>query len=353
MLASESFQRRLCESFDLYNAAFPYREEAKVPLQVLMVVAHPDDESECAAMVYRITHELGGAVDQAVVTNGEGGHQYSAPAQAFYGLAKGEEAWRKNLARIRRRELIQAGRILGVRDHYFFEQPDTGLTLDEGEGLRAWNIERVERGISELLTRNRYDLVIALLPAADTHGHHKTVALLTLAAVANLDEGNRPGVLGVRAARPGTASSERYHNLDGFHLTRAFSLEPDWTFDRQTPMRCHAALDYSIVVNWVIAAHKSQGAFQMEFARRTQECYWLFEISGAAGANRWRRMLRALEPDSRAEFKISEYSRLFLQQRQRSGEIIDISRNYRRHASSLQARHQLRGFYGQRQAQLG
>ena len=45
--------------------------------------AHPDDESESAALVYRLTHELGAAVDQVVVTNGEGGHQYAALCRSY------------------------------------------------------------------------------------------------------------------------------------------------------------------------------------------------------------------------------------------------------------------------------
>ena len=48
-------------------------------LKVLLVVAHPDDESECAAVLYWITHELGGTVDQAIITNGEAGYQHSRP----------------------------------------------------------------------------------------------------------------------------------------------------------------------------------------------------------------------------------------------------------------------------------
>ncbi len=50
--------------------------ESSPRLKVLLVVAHPDDESECAAFLYHVTHELGGVVDQVVVTNGEAGTQY-------------------------------------------------------------------------------------------------------------------------------------------------------------------------------------------------------------------------------------------------------------------------------------
>jgi len=260
--------------------------------KVLLVVAHPDDESECAALLYRITHELGGAVDQVVVTNGEAGTQYSAPAQAYYGLSWSEEATgRKRLARLRRKEVLRAGQILGIRHNYFFDQKDTGLTFNPLEGFQAWNIEWVRRGLATLLERERYDLVLVLLPSPDTHGHHQTVAQLTLEAVANLEPPDRPAVLGTRTMTADAGIPERFSELPGFPLTRTTSSAPAWTFDRRTPLKCHHALDYSIVVNWVIAEHKSQGIFQMEYSRRTQEHFWLFEAAGPFGAARWRNFL--------------------------------------------------------------
>ncbi|HEX8925375.1 MAG TPA: hypothetical protein VF786_06255, partial [Terriglobales bacterium] len=42
--------------------------------RMLIVVAHPDDESCFAATVYEVTHNLGGTVEQLVITNGEGGY---------------------------------------------------------------------------------------------------------------------------------------------------------------------------------------------------------------------------------------------------------------------------------------
>ena len=39
--------------------------------RVLLIVAHPDDESEMAGTVYRIARELSGAVDQVIISDGE------------------------------------------------------------------------------------------------------------------------------------------------------------------------------------------------------------------------------------------------------------------------------------------
>jgi LmbE family N-acetylglucosaminyl deacetylase len=261
---------------------------------VLLVVAHPDDESECAATLYRITHELGGTVDQVVVTNGEAGTQYSAPAQVFYGLPLDEgPTGRKRLARIRRQELLRASRVLGIRHNYLFDQKDTGLTSNPREGLYAWNVELIQQELFRLMEREEYDLVLILLPSPDTHGHHQAVAQLTLEVVANLEPQARPAVLGVRT------DAARFSGLEGFPLTRTTSAEPAWSFDRRTPLHSHHALDYSIIVNWVIAEHKSQGSFQMEFGRSTHEHFWLFEAGGQAGAAKWREFLQAAREHSR------------------------------------------------------
>jgi LmbE family N-acetylglucosaminyl deacetylase len=240
--------------------------------------------------VYRITQELGGIVDQVVVTNGEGGTQYAAPAQTYYRTAVRDESWRKQLVRIRRRELIEAGRILGIRNHYFLKQPDTGFTLDSRDAFRDWNTNQIRQEIFYLLRREKYDLVVVLLPSADTHGHHKTIALLTLDVIAELEARDRPATLGAQTLPAGEAMPD-YLGLDNHRLTRPFSAKPIYVFDRRTPMHCHAGLDYSVISNWVIAEHKSQGAFQMEFGRKTLECFWLFELSGEPGKDRWRKFI--------------------------------------------------------------
>ena len=99
--------------------------------RALIVVAHPDDESCFAATVYEITHNLGGTVDQLVITNGEGGYRYSLLAETIYGVAlTDEKTGRAALPEIRKRELLDAGRILGIANHYFLDQRDVRYTQD-------------------------------------------------------------------------------------------------------------------------------------------------------------------------------------------------------------------------------
>ncbi|MEQ1886666.1 MAG: PIG-L family deacetylase [Bryobacteraceae bacterium] len=261
--------------------------------KVLLVVAHPDDESECAAVIYRVTRELGGIVDQAIVTDGQAGFQWSGPAEAVYGLDLGNEnVARQHLPRIRRKEVLRANKILGVRDTYFFDQLDTGMTFDPLEGLRAWKTHFVRDALVRLMDRERYDLILTLLPDEDTHGHHQSVAILVLQAVAEFPEELRPGVVGVKTAGERESFAE-FLGREGFPLTRTTSVEPVWSFDRRTQLT-NSRLDYSIIVHWVIAEHKSQGMFQMEFGRRRYEQFWLFAVSGCAGRLRWERVQERL-----------------------------------------------------------
>jgi LmbE family N-acetylglucosaminyl deacetylase len=176
-----------------------------------------------------------------------------------------------------------AGRIIGIRHHYFLGQDDTGFTLDPGEGFRSWDLPLLRRKLQNLLQSEQYDLVLTLLPAHDTHGHHQTVAVLALEAAAAMPLESRPAVAGVRAASPANNTVPVFNELTGFPATRTTSGAPVWSFDRRTPLRKNAALDHSIIVHWVIAEHKSQGMFQMEYGRHTHEYFWQF----ATGRERW------------------------------------------------------------------
>ena len=120
----------------------------ETPPRVLIVEAHPDDESACAASVYKITHDLHGTVDLAVITDGEGGYKYSTLANDYYHLNLTDESiGRKKLPGIRRRELQAAGAILGIRHYTFFNQKDARYTLNVHEGLDSlWDVPLVLKG---------------------------------------------------------------------------------------------------------------------------------------------------------------------------------------------------------------
>jgi len=250
--------------------------------KVLAVVAHPDDEYSFAATVYGIVHELGGTVDQVVISNGEAGYRYSVLAEQIYGLKLSEEqVGRANLPEIRKQEALAAGRILGIRQHHFLDQKDTGYTLDAAQVDSAWDKKAVRATLDQLLREEGYNFVFSVLPSEDTHGHHKAATVLALEAVAALPEERRPVVFGVEAVSSSEPARE-FLQLSGFPLTRVGGDVRQ--FRRSQPFGYQNALNYEIIANWVIAAHKSQGLFQMDVGRHDVERFWRFEVSGTGSA---------------------------------------------------------------------
>lgn len=259
-------------------ALTPVVASADVPAKprVLIVVAHPDDEYAFAATLYRITKELGGTADQLVLTNGEGGFRYSRLAEAFYGLPlTREDVGRAQLPAIRKEETLRAGRILGIRKHWFLDQKDARFTLDSREAFTGiWDLKAIRERIVDLCRTERYDFILGLLPAPETHGHHQAAAVLTVQAISKLPPDVRPVFIGSepsddrsiprfegRSDRP----NMRLATPQVYHVSRLDSFGPG------------ESLNYNIIVNWVIAEHKSQGLFQTEYGKHSRENFWVFE----------------------------------------------------------------------------
>ena len=253
--------------------------------RVLLVVAHPDDESEMAGTVYRITKELAGVVDQAIISNGEGGFRYSSLAGQYYGVdLTSESVGRALLPRIRKKEARQAGRVLGIHHQWFLNQRDEHFTLDAEEVLhKTWKTGLVEDWLVHRLGKGRYDLVFVLLPTEDTHGEHKAASILALEAVERLPENQRPSVLGAQASPKDTGS---YKTLPGYTITGTSSSAPQFHFDRDVQFGFRNTLSYQIIVDWVIAEHKSQGLFQTTFGQNRFENFWVFSGSNSAAVNK-------------------------------------------------------------------
>ena len=102
--------------------------------------------------------------------------------------------------------------------------------------------------------------LLTLVPTAQTHTHHRAAAQAVLDAAAALSD--RPLILGVEA-RSRAGEPLRYGGA-----------EPVLQFDRTSSFGYHDALDYQIVVNWVIAEYKSQGLFQKDCGKHDVEQFW-------------------------------------------------------------------------------
>jgi len=237
----------------------------------LIVVAHPDDEYYVAATVYRLAMQLKAPVDELVITNGEGGYRYSTLAESYYGLPLTEESvGRREMPTIRKQEALNAGRILGIRNHYFLDQKDEEFTTDISEGLnRLWDSEFVTNFLVTLLHGEHYKYVFTVLPRATTHGHHQAATVLAVRAIRSLHKQERPVLLAA------DTDGSLYDALAAVPESQVWAKAESFEFDRNIHFGFQNALSYQIVVSWMIAEHKSQGMFQTVFGKDGQEYFWV------------------------------------------------------------------------------
>ena len=272
----------------------PGRALAQPPGKILLVVAHPDDEYYFAATTYRIAVELHGTVDELVITNGEGGFRYSTLAEPYYDKALTTEAvGRKALPSIRREETLNAGKILGIRDHYFLDQKDETFTTDENVGLiHLWDTAFVTNTIADLIRGKRYQYVFTILPRSSTHGHHQAATILALRAVASLPDNMKPVVLGFDTDSADYRPEPKRADSYGWIPAHTFA------FNRNSPLGFHQALSYQIVVSWMIAEHKSQGLLQTMYSKDPDEYVWIAKRSAPEAEATAALLFRLLGSDS-------------------------------------------------------
>lgn len=253
------------------------------PVRALIVTAHPDDDAAFAGTVYQITHQLGGIVDLALVTDGSGGFRYSTLAEPIYGLdLTDEQVARQYLPAIRQRELMAGGAIVGVRKYFFLDQLDHEYTQNADTVLaHVWDSAFVRGRLADLMREERYDLVFGLLPFPQNHGHHKAATILALHAAQSLPADRRPVVLGGFPCAFG-GQTLVFDSLPGYPETKVTG-GPLARFDLTQKFGFNDRLDFRIVVNWVIAEHKSQGTMQLLMNQGTEECYWYFDVNGRGG----------------------------------------------------------------------
>lgn len=268
--------------------------------KVLVVTAHPDDETAMAATIFKISKEKQGIVDQLIITNGEGGYRYSLFGESIYGIKlTDEKIGRAHLPNIRKQELLNAGRIIGVRNHYFLDQKDKKFGLDEREPLDStWNVKWVKERMDNLLSQNQYDFVFCLIPSDNTHAHHKSATLLALEAVKNAS--HKPIILGVNTSKGkeskalDTPKNTPYFQLKNYEITKISDIQHPLIIDRSKPLGFNNKLNYHIIVNWEIAEHKSQGTMQNHMNESDFEQFWWFDINPASEKERVKKFFTSL-----------------------------------------------------------
>ncbi len=262
--------------------------------KVLCVYAHPDDETSVAALLYKTGTHLKGSCDIALITNGEGGFKYSTLAEDLYGLELTDEAiGRSHLPEIRRSEFLEGCAIMQIRSAYFLEQQDHRYSTDPMEVLardaNIWDLDYVHDWLVTRLEAGGYDFVLTMAATPSTHGHHQAATLLALRAVNSLPVDKRPAIL-CSLTETAEHQPDPPAPLHGFPETAIQPLSSPLVFDRTQSFGHRSALDYTMIVNWVIAAHKSQGTMQRAMSKGIKTHLFLFALSpegSAARAQGW------------------------------------------------------------------
>ena len=291
--------RKLIYTFLLLTFAFGWLSptQAQDGPSILIVSAHPDDDASFAATIHRITHELGGTADLALITDGAGGYRFSTFAEDIYGLElTNQEVAKKYIPAIRKKELMAGGAIIGLRNYTFIDQPDTGKTFDADAVMEnEWDVELVARILDRVLSEGDYDFVFTMVPVPSTHAHHKAASIFALEAVSRMPEANRPIVLAGNSQSSFPPESFEFRQLEGHTLTRLSSDHGPWGFNRNTNLGLDDRLNYNIIRNWLIAEHKSQGTMQTYMnLGDSWETYWLYEMNGPEAATKVQKLFDAV-----------------------------------------------------------
>lgn len=282
-----------CEDRSLILFVNPSVEKMfALTLSVLVVIAHPDDETLFAGFLHALTHKLQAKVDLVCVTNGAGGFRHSAAAGSFYGNLdlSNESIARESLPRIRQEELLASGKILGIRRHFFYDQLDLQYTRDVELVLREqWNRDWVIQLLDQTLRTGNgadgYDLMLIILPNLLSHGHHSASAMLALESVARLQR-DRSARVKIPLVIGGSefVLNESVDHSSFNRLGQLSSIAPNqFRFDRRWKLSNSSQLsDYQMIVVWTCSAHKSQGGLFAETSTvlaRDHEQYFSFALN--------------------------------------------------------------------------
>lgn len=182
-------------------------------LRVLLVLAHPDDETMIGGLLGRL-EERSIHVTAVYATDGEGGVVHRPDGRGGFVETRLPSA---EMRRIRMRELTEAAERYGVDRIVRLRQPDAAARDDEDAPTDGWEMAGVwDRAIIEAelveVTRDEPpDAVITLGRARETHVHHRAIATIARGLFAR-------SLLGPRA--------RQLYELDEAHWYDAETFDP-------------------------------------------------------------------------------------------------------------------------------
>lgn len=141
---------------------------------VLVVFPHPDDEAFGVSGTIASHVNMGTPVTYACLTLGEMGRNMGDPPFAT----------RETLPEIRRQELKEAVRVLGISDLRMLGYRDKTIEFEDENKLA--------NHISSLITEIKPSLVITFYPGYSVHPDHDATGAAVVAAVAQMAPADRP-----------------------------------------------------------------------------------------------------------------------------------------------------------------
>lgn len=264
--------------------------------KVLIVTAHPDDETMFPVTVFKITHEMNGTADLALITDGSGGYN-GLVASSYYGKNMTDSATgRTYLPLIRKKEMMCSGEVMGIRNFYFFDQIDDFYQLNPEPFLSGerWEIAYCERKLDKILEQGQYDFIFCLVPDTGQHAHHKSATIMALRAAQRVKGAKKPIVLGGWATN--RDYTFKFTGLENYPETKIFENAPVFYFDRSYGFGENNKHSYMIVADWVKACHKSQsGDMNSAMHKGELETFWYFAINGEQNIEKTRTFFEQLK----------------------------------------------------------
>lgn len=263
--------------------------------KVLIVIAHPDDETMFPVTIFKITRELKGMADLALITDGSGGYN-GLVASTYYGLNLTDSATgRTHLPLIRKKELLCSGEVMGIHNFFFLDQVDDFYQLDPTPFIQGkrWDLDVCNKRLDNILKVGDYDFIFCLVPDEGQHAHHKMATLLAIRAAQRVNGGKKPIVLAGRSLA--RESNFSFTGLKDFTETSVNATEATYKVDRSKGFGENNKHSYMIVADWVKACHKSQsGDMNASMHRGEVEAYFYFDINGKEGVVKTKTLFEAL-----------------------------------------------------------
>ena len=279
----------LCLVLLVSIAQMPFELQAQQPVKgpkILVVTAHPDDETTFSVTLYKITHDLNGTVDIALMTDASGGFNGSELGSVYYGIQLTDSVTgRARLPLIRKQELMNAGKIMGIRNFYFFDQVDDFYNTDPVPYVtgKRWDTAYINKRLDKILSEQQYDFVFTMLPEEGQHGHHKTAALMGLRAVLRY-KGARPPIILAGNTIDKNQAPAAFDALKGFPETTIKKGAPFFYFNRSVKFGHRNLLSYKIIADWVINEYKTQGDLQENAMHKGDlDMFSYYDINPASG----------------------------------------------------------------------